>query len=141
MTDSNIKNLYEKGRNPKLDIKYAQYEKVNLFAGRAVDEALSDMEGNTLVRLWMKQRKSPWRMNFQEVTDFVAYADKILTWRRKSRRERTRVRVERLRKRLREAGESGDAKALRKIKKIKKAAAVRSTDYRKRKRKKKSLKK
>ena len=136
-----MKDLYKKGRNPQLDLKYAQYEEVNVFAGRAVDEALSDKDGNKLVRLWMKRRKSPWRMSFQEVTDFVAFADKILAWRRNDRRERTRVRVERLRKKLREAGENGEAKALRKVKKIKKAAAVRSADYRKRKRKKKSLKK
>ena len=140
MSGSGMKDLYKKGRNPQLDLKYAQYEKVNVFAGRAVDEALSEIDGSKLVRLWLKRSKCPWRMSFQEVTDFVAFADKILAWRRNDRRERTRVRVERLRKKLREVGENGDAKALRKVK-IKKAAAVRSADHRKRKRKKKSLKK
>ena len=141
MTDSNMKDLYEKGRNPKLDMKYAQYEKVNLFAGRAADEALSEMEGSTLIRLWRKQTQSPWKMNVQEVTDLVALTDKILSWRRNVQRERTRIRVERVRKKLRESGENGDTKALRKAMKIKKADALRSAKYRKRKRKKKSLRK
>ena len=80
-------------------------------------------------------------MNVQEVTDLMAITDKILTWRRNAQRESTRIRVERVRQKLREAGPNGDTKAVRKPKKIKKADALRSAKYRKHNRKEKLLRK
>ena len=71
----------------------------------------------------------------------MEFTDKILTWWRNVQRERTRIRVERVRQKLREAGENRDTKVLKKVKKIKKADALRSAKYHKPKRKEKSLRK
>ena len=114
-----------------MDLKFAQFKKVNIFAGRAFDEALSKKEAKTLIRVWSKQRKSPWRLNVQEVTMLVEFTDRILDWRRNIQREFTRLRVEKLRKKLGDAVENGDANAIRKVEKIRKAKALRYKKYRK----------
>ena len=104
---------------------------MNIFAGRAFDEALSKKEAETLIRVWSKQRKTPWRLNVQEVTMLVKFTDRILDWRRNIQREFTRLRVEKLRKKLGDAVENGDANAKRKVEKIRKAKALRYKKYRK----------
>lgn len=59
--------LYVKGLNRELDLKFSKYKKVNLFAGRAIDEALSDEEGNTLIKLWRKERILPKTLTIRDV--------------------------------------------------------------------------
>ena len=73
----------------------------------------------------------------QDVTKLVEFTEKILFWRKSDRRENARLRMEHLRKKLKEAANNGDAKALRKVKRKRKADAVRSAANRKRKRKEK----
>ena len=54
--------------------------------------------------------------------------------RKSQKREKSRIRNERLRKKLREAAKNNDAGAVKKLEKIKKAAVNISANYRKRKR-------
>ena len=62
------------------------------------------------------------------------FSEKILAWRRSHKREKARLRVERARKKLKEAARNGDANAVRKVESKKKADVLRSAKYRKRKR-------
>ena len=130
-----VKDGYRKGENRELDLRYSQYKKVNLFAGRAYDEALFPGEANTLIELWNKEQKLPWTLTIKDVTKLAEFTEKILFWRRSDRRENARLRMERVREKLKEAAKNGDENALRKVKRKRKADAVRSAAYRKRKRK------
>ena len=53
------KTRYRVGDTPELDEKFAQYKKVNLFAGLAYHEALSKKEAKALIKLWGKARRVP----------------------------------------------------------------------------------
>ena len=130
-----VKDGYRKGENKGLDLRYSQYKKVNLFAGRAYDEALSPGEANTLIELWNKEQKLPWTLTVKDVTKLAEFTEKILFWRKSDRRENARLRMERVREKLKEAAKNGDENALRKVKRKRKADAVRSAANRKRKRK------
>ena len=139
MSTPNENDLYRKGENQQLDMKYSQYKRLNLFAGPAFDVALSAEEGDTLIKVWSKERRMPWALKVHEVSALLEITEKILAWRRNVRREKTRIRVERAREKLREAANRGDAKALRKVRKKKKDDVLRSDKYRKRKVKKTML--
>ena len=128
------KDRYKKGENPALDKGYSLFKKMNIFAGEAVDEALTDKEGTLLVKLWCKQQARPRMMFTQEVSTLVEFSKIIIAWRENRKREKCRIRKERQRKKLREAAENNDAAALKQLEKIKKKAAVVSANYRKRKR-------
>ena len=130
-----VKDGYRKGENKGLDLRYSQYKKVNLFAGRAYDEALSPEEANTLIELWNKEQKLPWTLTVKDVTKLAEFTEKILFWRKSDKRENARLRMERVREKLKEAAKNGDENALRKVKRKRKADAVRSAANRKRKRK------
>ena len=115
-----VKDGYRKGENEELDMRFSQYKKVNLFAGRAYHEALSKEEAETLIKLWSKERKLPWTLKVSDVTKLVEYTEKVLVWRRSDRREKARVRIEQKREKLKVAAKNGDANAVRKIKRKKK---------------------
>ena len=132
-----VKDGYRKGVNKELDLRFSQYKKVNLFAGKAYHAALSPGEADILLELWNKEQKLPWTLTVQDVTKLVEFTEKILFWRRSDREESARLRMEHLRKELKAAAKNGDAKALRKVKRKRKADKVRSAAYRKRKRKEK----
>ena len=122
---------YCKGENPDLDKKFAQYKKLNIFAGSAVDNALSDKEGDTLVELWCKERMNPRKLDVREVLALVKFSEMILQWRKNKRREKTRIRNERARRKLRDELKKGNEEAERKLQAIKKADVLRSEKYRK----------
>ena len=126
--------LYKFGRNRPLDTKYMMYKKINLFAGEAADEAFSEDEVDILVKLWCKERSTPWKLSVHDVTTLIEFSERIVAWRKNRRREKTRIRIERLRKKLRDEAENGQAEAVEKLQKIQKAAAINSKEYRKRKR-------
>ena len=130
-----VKDGYRKGKNKQLDLRYSQYKKVNLFAGREYDEALSPGEAKILIELWNKEQKLPWTLTVKDVTKLAEFTEKILFWRKSDRSENARLRMERVREKLKEAAKNGDENALRKVKRKRKADAVRSAGNRKRKRK------
>ena len=103
MSTPKEKDPYRKGENKQLDMKYSQYKSVNLFAGPAIDMALSYEEGDTLLKIWRKERTMPWPLKVYEVSALVEFTKRLLAYRRNFQREKTRIRVERARKKLREA--------------------------------------
>ena len=115
-----VKDGYRKGENKQLDLRYSKYKKVNLFAGRAYHAALSQEEAITLIKLWNKERKTPWSLKVDDVTKLAQFTEKILVWRRSDRKERARIRMEKSRKKLNEAAKNGDVNAIRKVKRKKK---------------------
>ena len=137
---SEEKDLYKQGHNPTLVKRSSIYRKLSVFSGNAVDVALSDKEGTLMVDLWIKERTVPWKMRTQEVLTLVELSERITAWRKSRRREKTRIRNERLRKKLRNAADNHDKAAVKKLKQIKKAAALNSKTYRKKKREEKKSK-
>ena len=73
-----------------------------------------------MIKVWSKEQRMPWALKVYEVSALLEITEKILAWRRNVRREKTGIRVERAREKLREAANRGDAKALRKVRKRKK---------------------
>ena len=127
-------DLYTEGQNRELDKKYLAYKKMNIWRGPAVSGALRGDEVDTLVDLWKKEKICPWKMSVQDVLAIVAFSERIFAWRKNVSREKTRIRAERARDKLREAVKKGDAKAIKRVRKIKKADALKSAKYRRRKR-------
>ena len=134
MRGSDENDLYKEGQNLALDKRYSVYKKMRVFAGDGVDEALSDEEGSLLVKLWIKEVKTLWKMLTKDVLTLVDLTERVKVWRQNERREKARIRNERRRKKLRDAARNHDAGAVEKLGKIKKADAIYSANYRKKKR-------
>ena len=123
------KTRYRKGDNLELDRKFALSKKVNLFADKAYDNALSEKEAEALIKIWSKARSVPWNLTVEDVSTLVELYERIMEWRRLRRRSLGRVRKERARKKLRAAAKEGNAEALMKVESIKKADRVKSAKY------------
>jgi hypothetical protein len=122
---------YRVGDNPELDEKFTQFKKVNLFVGLAYHNELSKEEAKNLIRLWGKARRYPRRLSVQEVSSLVEFYERIMSWRRRRRRELTRIRNEKARRKLRDAAKEGNVEAVIKLRSIKKADVAKSAKYRK----------
>ena len=107
---------------------------MNIWRGLAVSGALRGDEVDTLVDLWKKEKICPWKMSVQDVLAIMAFSKRIFAGRKNVSKEKTRIRAERARDKLREAVKKGDAKAIKRVRKIKKADALKSAKYRRRKR-------
>ena len=103
MTGLEDKTKYKKGDNVELDKKFELYKKVNLFAGKAYHDALSQKKAKALIKLWSKARRVPWNLNVQDVSTLVKFYERIMEWRRNIRRELARIRKEKARRKLRDA--------------------------------------
>ena len=122
---------YRVGDNPELDEKFALFKKVNIFAGLAYHNELSKEEAKTLITYWGKARRVPQRLYVREVLTLVEFYERIMSWRRRRRRELTRIRNEKARGKLRDAAKEGNVKAILKLRSIKKADVAKSAKYRK----------
>ena len=122
---------YRVGDNPELDEKFALYKKVNLFTGDAYHDELSEEEAKTLIKLWVKARRLPHRLDVQDVSTLVEFYERIIAWRKRRRRELTRLRNEKARIKLRNAAKEGNLEALMKLRSIRKADKAKSAKYRK----------
>ena len=121
---------YNIGDNTELDEKFTPFKKVNVFAGLAYHNELSKEEAKTLIRLWGKARRVPRRLSVQEVSTLVEFYERILSWRRRRRRELIRIRNEKARGKLRDVAKEGnvEAEALKKLRSIKKADVAKSAN-------------
>lgn len=135
MIGSDEKTRYKKGENPELDAKFELFERTNIFAGDAVDSTLSQNEIDRLIKVWAKFRQVPWQLEVGEVSTLVQFAEQIFAWRRNRRRELKRVFAGRARRKQRDEANKGNKDAVRKLKAIKKADVLKSSKYRKMKRK------
>ena len=129
MSESLETDFYVQGRDGKLDRKYSEYKKLCLWSGPAVGRALNDQEASSLIEVWNKDQRTPWRLTFQDVSTLVELSDRICLFRKNMKRERARLRKEKSRENMRNAAEKGDANARRKIKEIKKGDRDRAARY------------
>ena len=122
-------DLYVKGQDLQLDKKYSEYKKLNLWRGVGLSRALSKEEGDSLIDLWNKDQRTPWRLTVQDVSILVELSARISLYRINLKREKARLRKERSREKMRNAARAGDPEACRKIKKIKIADRKRVAKY------------
>ena len=127
---------YQKGANSKLDKEYDLYKTMRLWRGNAISRALSEEEIDVLVCLERKERETPKKLSVQDVSTLTEFSGRISLCRQGISREKTRLRKEREREKLREAAKKGCSKAKRKLKNQKVAGAKRSVYYRQKRKKK-----
>ena len=133
LAGSQNKLYYRKGDDTNLDKGYLRYQGMRLWRAGAVDDALTEEEANTLVKLWKKERITPRKLTVEDVKTLVDFSCQIESYRRRVKREQARRRKERARAVLRKAARSGDGKAKRKIEKMKISSKKRFAKYYKRK--------
>ena len=139
MISSLKKKLYRKGEDINLDKGYSKYKHMRLWSGDALNEALTEEEAKTLVKLWKKDKITPRKLYVEDVQKLVDFAEEIRSYRERVRREQSRRRMERARAKLLKAAESGDSEAKRKIKNIKISDRKKFAKYYQRKREGKSI--
>ena len=127
---------YQKGANSKLDKEYDLYKTMCVWRGNAISRALSEEEIDVLVCLERKERETPMKLSVQDVSTLTEFSGRISLCRQGISREKTRLRKEREREKLREAAKKGCSKAKRKLKNQKVAGAKRSVYYRQKRKKK-----
>ena len=88
-----------------------------------------------MVCLERKERETPMKLSVQDVSTLTEFSGRSLS-RQGISREKTRIRKEREREKLREAAKKGCSKAKRKLKNQKVAGAKRSANYRQKQKKK-----
>ena len=114
MSGSAETGLYVKGRDLQLDKRYSEYKKLNLWRGLGLSLALSKEEGDSLIDLWHKDQRTPWKLTVQDVSTLVELSARISLYRINMKREKARLRKERSREKMRNAAREGDPKACRK---------------------------
>ena len=127
---------YQKGANSKLDKEYDLYKTMRLWRGNAMSRALSEEEIDVLVCLERKERETPMKLSVKDVSTLTEFSGRISLCRQGISRDKTRIRKERERAKLREAAKKGCSKAKRKLKNQKVAGAKRSANYRQKQKKK-----
>ena len=127
---------YQKGANSKLDKEYDLYKTMRLWRGNAISRALSEEEIDVLVCLERNERETPKKLSVQDVSTLTEFSGRISLCRQGISREKTRLRKEREREKLREAAKKGCSKAKRKLKNQKVAGSKRSVYYRQKRKKK-----
>ena len=114
-------DLYVQGRDRKLDKKYSEYKKLCLWSGTGLSCALREEDMNSLVDLWKKDLRTPWKLTVHDVCTLVDLSERISLFRMNMKREKARLRKERSRAKMRNAAKEGNPKACIKCKQIKKA--------------------
>ena len=130
MGKSSPNDLYVEGQNPILDKKFAAYKKMNIWAGYGLGAALREDEIDTIIDLWKKEKRSPWKLTVHEVSMLVDASSRILSYRMNMKKEKARTRKEKSREKLRHTAKTGDFQARKKIHDIKKYDKKYSKQYR-----------
>ena len=129
MSKSSETDLYIKGRDRKLDKKYSEYKKLCLWSGPGLSSAMREEEVNSLVDLWKKDLRTPWKLTVHDVCTLVDLSERISLFRMNMKREKARLRKERSRAKMRNAAREGNQKAVIKIEQIKKTDRKRVAKY------------
>ena len=74
MSDLNPKAQYKEGIDRTLDRKLQEYRKIRVWQGKGVHYALTDNEVDVLAELWRKERQTPWKMTFDDVSTLMVRA-------------------------------------------------------------------
>jgi len=93
--------LYRKGQDIALDTKFLKYRGMRIWAGGAVNQALTKNEIDTLVKLWRKEKLSPHKLYVEDVQKLVEFSEIIRSCRRRIKREMSRRRMEKARAKTR----------------------------------------
>ena len=88
---------YRKGDDSNLDKGYSRYQRMRLWSAGAVDDALTEEEANTLVKLWRKESITPRKLTVEDVKTLAEFSCQIDSYRRRVKREQSRRRQERAR--------------------------------------------
>ena len=94
---------------------------MQVFTGVAWDKALNQGEVDNLYEIYKKKRLKPKQLTFGEVSTYVKLTEKISDYRYRVQLEKTRLRMHRSRKKLREEAERGDPSAVKRYEEIKKS--------------------
>ena len=108
--------LYIKGKGPNLDKAYSRYKRMRLWAGDAIDVALTEKEAKTLLRLWRKEKYLARKLLVKDVQKLVEFAGHIRVYRGRLKTEKARRRKERSRAKLRKVQKVGKKRKKLKIK-------------------------
>ena len=138
MIGSNEPVLYSKGKDTCLDKEFMKYKRMQLWSGKAL-EVLTDEETDIMAKLQRKEKLTPRKLTVQDISKLVEFAARIRAYRVAAQREKSRVRMERAREKLRKAAEQGDLFAIRKIENIKKTDRKKNAKYYKEKKRRKSV--
>ena len=84
--------LYIKGKDPNLDKAYSRYKRMRLWAGDAINVALTEKEAKTLLTLWRKEKYLPRKLLVKDVQKLVEFADHIRVYRGRLKTEMARRR-------------------------------------------------
>ena len=93
--------LCRKGQDIALDTEFLKYKGMRLWAGVAVNQALTKNEIDTLVILWKKEKLSPHKLYVEDVQKLVEFSEIIRSCRRRIKREMSRRRMEKARAKTR----------------------------------------
>ena len=129
--------LYKKGQNIILDEKFRVYKKTRVWSGYAVNEALTQEEVKSMIIIWQRQQRTPWKLTVHDVSTLAEFSTRIISYRKRMVKEKSRQRKERERKKVNDAAKNGDKEAMRKLEGKKKRDREYSARYYKRKRLKK----
>ena len=119
MIVSGAEVLYRRGKDTNLDKEYSRYKRMRLWSVYGPDEALTEKEAESLLKLWKKERLTPRKLTVQDVKTLVDFASHVRSHRGRVKKEQARRRKERQRAKLRKAARNGDDEAKRKICNIK----------------------
>ena len=70
--------IYRKGEDANLDKAYSRYKRMRLWSDGAVNEALTQQEANTLLKLWKKEKFKPRMLSLEDIQNLVNFASHIL---------------------------------------------------------------
>ena len=115
MSKSSKTLLYKKGQNSILDEKFSVYKKTSVWSGLAVNEALTQEEVEIMIILWKREQRTPWKLTVHDVSTLADFTTRIISYRKRMVKEKSRQRKERERKKVRDAAKNGDKEAMRKI--------------------------
>ena len=72
MNQADQSKLYVKGEDRNLDKKLREYRKLRIWAGKAWRKTLDESETDILLALWIKERRTPYKMSLNEVATLLA---------------------------------------------------------------------
>ena len=63
--------LYKPGVDEELDRKLSRYRKLRIWHGEAYTNSLTENEVDIMVKLWRKEKRTPWKLLTSEVETFM----------------------------------------------------------------------
>ena len=71
MSGLNPKTLYKEGMDRSLDRRLKEYRNCRIWQGKGTSNALTDDEVDMHAGLWRKERQTPWKMTYGNVSTLM----------------------------------------------------------------------